>query len=147
MFPNKISVNKQSGSMLVIALFVLVILSLLAGTMITIISGSSKSVVHEVYGLRAQQAAHAGLETLIAASFPLSSPAQSCSTTINSSASFSQVDGFQNCRYTATCSSDDITFNTANSRYYRYSSTGFCDTGSGVVSRTLYVDAMQEELP
>ncbi|MFC4701064.1 type II secretory pathway component [Glaciecola siphonariae] len=129
------------------ALFVLVVLTMLAGTMITIISGSNKSVVHEVYGLRAQQAAHAGIEALIAASFPVGGVAQACDTSLNSSAAFSNVNGFANCRYSASCSSSDIDFNDANYRYYRYSSTGFCDTGDSVVSRTLYVDAMQEDVP
>jgi MSHA biogenesis protein MshP len=148
MFPS-LSANskKQAGSMLVMAMFVLVVLSLLAGTMITIISGSNKSVVHEVYGLRAQQAAHAGIESLIAASFPVGSPAQACAGNVGSNARFTQVAGFTHCRYDASCSSTDIRFNSANYRYYRYSSTGLCDTGSGIVSRTLYVDAMQEDLP
>ncbi|WP_371193524.1 type II secretory pathway component [Glaciecola sp. SC05] len=138
---------QQSGSMLVMALFVLIVLTLLAGTMITIISGSSKSVVHEVYGLRAQQAAHAGIESLIRASFPAGSAAIACSVTENSSLSFATIEGFRNCTYSATCSSSDINFNSTDYRYYQYSSTGFCDTGDGIVSRTLYVDAMQEQLP
>lgn len=139
--------NQQAGSMLVMALFVLVVLSLLAGTMITIISGSSKSVVHEVYGLRAQQAAQAGIQTLIATSFPIGSAAVACATTVNSSPSFTNIEGFRNCSYSASCSSQDITFNGEDYRHYSYSSSGFCDTGDGIVSRTLFVDAMQEELP
>jgi MSHA biogenesis protein MshP len=139
--------HKQRGSMLVMSLFILVVLTMLAGTMITIISGSTKSTVHEVYGVRAQQAAHAGIESLVASSFPVGAQAQMCSTTLNSGSSFSNIPGFANCRFTASCSSSDISFNSANYRYYRYSSTGFCDAGEGVVSRTLYVDAMQEDLP
>lgn len=135
---------RQKGSMLVMALFVLIVLSLLAGTMITIISGSSRSVVHEVYGLRAQQAANAGIESLIAASFPVGGSAQACSTTANSSASFAAIEGFRNCNYSAACSTTDITFNSTSYRFYNYSSTGSCDTGSGIVSRTLYVDAMHK---
>ncbi len=143
----KVSQAGQRGTMLVMALFILVVLTMLAGTMITIISGSSKSIIHEVYGVRAQQAAHAGIESLVAASFPVGSPAQACSASVNNNAAFSNIPGFANCSYQASCSSSDISFNSANYRYYRYSSTGFCDTGEGVVSRTLFVDAMQEDLP
>jgi MSHA biogenesis protein MshP len=148
MFPNySVNLNKQSGSMIVMALFVLIVLTLLAGTMITIISGSAKSVVHEVYGLRAQQAAHAGIESLIATSFPSGSPALVCSTSIGSEASFATIEGFRNCRYSASCSTSDISYNSTNYRYYRFSSTGVCDIDTGVVSRTLYVDAMQQNTP
>lgn len=137
----------QRGSMLVVALFILVVLTLLAGTMVTIISGSSKTVIHEVYGLRAQYAAQAGLETLIAQSFPANGAAQVCNLNESSTASFSQINGFRNCRFDAQCTSSDINFNGENHRFYRFASTGFCDTGETVVSRTLFVDAMQENLP
>jgi MSHA biogenesis protein MshP len=144
---NTIYRRAQRGSMLVMALFLLVVLTLLAGTMITIVSGSSKSVVHEVYGLRAQYAAQAGLENLIAQSFPAGSTAQVCNTNTSSTPSFSGIDGFRNCRFDAQCTSQEINFNGSNHRFYRYASTGFCDTGDGVVSRTLFVDAMQENVP
>nr|WP_168711009.1 type II secretory pathway component [Ningiella ruwaisensis] len=138
--------KNQSGSMIVMALFVLVVLTLLAGTMITLISGSNRAVISEVYGLRAQQAAHAGIESLIANSFPAGASSQSCNTNITITASFSNINGFKNCSFSASCRSQEISFNSETHRYYRYSSTGLCDTGAGIVSRTLYVDAMQEEL-
>jgi MSHA biogenesis protein MshP len=138
---------RQRGSMLVMALFVLIVLALLAGTMITIISGSSKTVIHEVYGLRAQHAAQAGLETLIAQSFPVGANAQVCNITASSSNSFSNIAGFQNCRFDAQCTSSQIDFAGQTHRYYRFASTGLCEIGEGVVSRTLYVDAMQENVP
>jgi MSHA biogenesis protein MshP len=138
---------RQRGSMLVMALFVLIVLALLAGTMITIISGSSKTVIHEVYGLRAQHAAQAGLETLIAQSFPVGTEAQVCNITASSSSSFSTIAGFRNCRFDAQCTSSQIDFDGQTHRYYRFASTGFCEIGEGVVSRTLFVDAMQENVP
>lgn len=138
---------RERGSMLVMALFVLIVLALLAGTMITIISGSSKTVIHEVYGLRAQLAAQAGLEVLIAQSFPVGTSAQVCNINTSSSSSFSQIAGFRNCRFDAQCASSQIDFEGQTHRYYRFASTGYCEIGEGVVSRTVYVDAMQENTP
>jgi MSHA biogenesis protein MshP len=140
-------IKKQHGSMLVMALFVLIVLALLAGTMITIISGSSKTVVHEVYGLRAQHAAQAGLEALVAQSFPVDANTQVCNITATSSATFSNISGFRNCRFDAQCSSSEINFDGQSHRYYRFASTGYCEIGEGIVSRTLFVDAMQQNVP
>jgi len=120
---------RERGSMLVMALFVLIVLAL------------------EVYGLRAQLAAQAGLEVLIAQSFPVGTSAQVCNINTSSSSSFSQIAGFRNCRFDAQCASSQIDFEGQTHRYYRFASTGYCEIGEGVVSRTVYVDAMQENTP
>ncbi len=65
MFPNqqiRKSLKKQQGSMLVIALFVIIVLAFLAYAMIVITENSNRATVYEVYGARALHAANSGAE-------------------------------------------------------------------------------------
>jgi len=148
MFPKpKFSIQKQQGSMLIIAMFVLFVLMFLAASMTNILSGSGKTVVHEVYGLRAQQAAHAGIQSLLAATFPVGSSTTDCTGSVNSDPSFSNIEGFRNCSYVAFCLTEPTSFNSVDYVHFNYASVGTCDTGDGIVSRTLYVNAMEEDSP
>jgi MSHA biogenesis protein MshP len=135
---------KQSGSMIVMALFAIIVLALLAGTLINMISTSSNSVLFEVYGVRAKNAAQAGIQELAMTAFPLGTGPQQCNQVISSPASFSSITGFQECDFSARCTTEDINFNGEDYRYYRFSSTGSCALNGIVVSRTVSVDAMQE---
>lgn len=136
--------RKQRGSMIVMALFAIIVLALLAGVLVNMLSTSSNTLLYEVYGVRAKNAAQAGIQELALASFPLSSGPQVCNQVISSPASFSSINGFQACQFTARCSTSDINFNGEDFRLYRYSSTGTCGFDDIVVSRTVSVDAMQE---
>ncbi|MFT6267454.1 MAG: MSHA biogenesis protein MshP [Alphaproteobacteria bacterium] len=141
------SANKQSGSMIVMALFVIVVIGLLAAALINIVSASSNSTLHQVYGLRANQAAKAGIEDLLSTSFPVDGSAVSCNTTTVSPASFSNVRGLNECSYAATCVTQTISFGNVDRMYFKFSSTGSCQIDTNVVSRTLSVDAIQEIAP
>jgi MSHA biogenesis protein MshP len=136
--------TKQSGSMIVMALFAIIVAALLATTLINMLSASSNSVLYEVYGVRAQKAAQAGVQELSMSAFPLGTGPQQCNQVISSPASFSSITGFQACDFSARCTTEDINFNGEDYRYYRFSSTGTCILNDIVVSRTLSVDAMQE---
>ena len=135
---------KQRGSMIVMALFAIIVLALLAGTLINMLSASSNSVLYEVYGVRAKNAARAGIQELAMSAFPIGTGPQICDQVIASPASFSSIAGFQGCDFSARCTTEDINFNGEAHRYYRFSSTGSCLLNDIVVSRTLSVDAMQE---
>ncbi|GAC29617.1 hypothetical protein [Brumicola pallidula] len=134
----------QRGSMIVMALFAIIVLALLAGTLVNMISTSSNSVLYEVYGVRAKNAAQVGIQELAMASFPLGTGPQQCNQVIANSATFGSISGFQACEFSARCTTTDINFNGEDYRYYRFSSTGSCGLDGVVVSRTLSVDAMQE---
>jgi len=56
------SVKSQQGSMLVMAVFIIVIFGLLASALSSILSSSQDTVSYEVLGIRAQAAANAGME-------------------------------------------------------------------------------------
>lgn len=138
------SAAKQGGSMIVMALFAIIVLALLAGTLVNMLSTSSNSVLFEVYGVRAKNAAQAGIQELAMTSFPLGAGPQLCNEVIVNPATFAAISGFQLCQFTARCTTTDINFNGEDYRYYRFSSTGSCGFDSVVVSRTVSVDAMQE---
>jgi MSHA biogenesis protein MshP len=141
------ALQKQKGNMIVMALFVIVVVSLLAAALINIISASSSSTIHQVYGLRAHQAAKAGLEDLLFLSFPPNGNVLVCNTTAFSGASFSNVSGLNECEYQATCVTETISFNSEDRLYFRYTSTGTCQINDNVVSRTMSVDAVHEISP
>ena len=81
-----VSLQRQQGSMLVIALFVIIVLAMLGATMSKMVIASNMSVVTDLTGLRAKHAANAGLEVLGGMAFPLDTPIQTCNSTINSNA-------------------------------------------------------------
>lgn len=139
--------HKQNGSMVVMALFIIVVVGLLAAAMIKIISASSDSTIHQIYGLRAQQAAKAGIEELMSVSFPIDGSVVSCNGAVTSAPSFSDVRGLNGCIYDAACDTQTITFNGAQHVNFKFSSTGRCEINTNVVTRTLSVDAVHQITP
>lgn len=146
-FTMKVQPSKQGGNMIVMALFVIVVVSLLAAALINIISASSNSAVYQVYGLRANQAAKSGIEHLLSVSFQTSGNVTSCNRTVTSVSNFSNVAGLSNCRYAAVCETQTISFNNIDRLYFKFSSTGSCQVDNNIVSRTLSVDAIEEIAP
>lgn len=140
----KLSVVHQRGSMLVISLFVIIVLALLGITMTRMISASSQSTIVEVYGLRALTAAQSGAQLLLEQSFPLNATAAACNTTITSDPTFSTIEGFSGCQFSASCTTELVTISGVANNYYRFSSTGQCLVGDIIVSRQVSLDAMQE---
>ena len=63
--------RRQSGSALVTAIFVLVIMTLLGSALIRMQSSSAETVVYEVIGTRAYAAAQAGVQWQLTELFPL----------------------------------------------------------------------------
>jgi MSHA biogenesis protein MshP len=141
MFP-RYKMARQKGSMLVIAIFVIVVMSLLGLAMTRILSASSNTIVYEVYGLRALQAARSGIEANIAKVFPVpkSDPevAGPCGPLL-SNVEFSAVPGFENCNYSATC--DATLYGDGTHTLYKFASIGKCTAGDISVSRMVKVEA------
>jgi len=54
--------RKQQGSMLVIALFIIIVISLLAASLSRILSSSADGIANEVYNAKATYAAESGIE-------------------------------------------------------------------------------------
>ncbi|MFA3791470.1 type II secretory pathway protein [Aliiglaciecola sp. SL4] len=136
------SMQQQSGSMLIIALFVIVIMTILGLTMVKLLSSSSDAVIHEVYGARALHAAQSSMERNIAEAFPLTQDGSGSCDSL-STFSFAAVPGLQNCVTVSGCTlTTDYVDETV--QYYHFESTGICRSGRITASRTVAVDAIVE---
>ena len=145
MFPSRPSMHsgtKQTGSMLVIAIFVMVIMALLGFAMVRLLSGTVDAGVQQVFGLRALNAAQSGLEAKMAQVFPLNNgghdETQCEGTPIEHDFT---VEGLQDCSVSASCV---IGYQDAQVSYYRFVSTGQCQAEDFITSRTVSVDAKVE---
>ena len=140
-FPGK-SIPKQSGSMLVISIVIIVVMSILGLALTNILSASADSITHEVLGLRALNSAQSGLEAKVASVFPLSGTNPDTSVCdADDTVDLSAISGLQSCGYTASC---EIGYNQDNILYIRFSSIGTCQTDEIVTSRQVSVDAKVE---
>lgn len=140
----------NTGSALVIAVFVIVVMSLLGLSLVRMLQTSANAVAYEVLGTRAYQSAQVGLQFALSERFPLApsstthcdgSAVTAVSPDTNSNITapnFASVPGLLNCRViTLTCS--DIRVN--NTIYYTIESTGECVSADVVTTRTLQVTA------
>ncbi|MBU3005060.1 MSHA biogenesis protein MshP [Paraglaciecola arctica] len=131
------SLSNQKGSMLVIALFVIIVLALLGLTITRLLSSSSDSIIHEVLGQRALNAARAGIECAVAQEF-----GGGCNHPV--SKEFNAVAGLENCNYSVTPTSKSIEDGAKTFTFWTFSSTGQCSAGKINVTRFVYIDAMLE---
>ncbi|MDO6695536.1 type II secretory pathway protein [Aliiglaciecola sp. 3_MG-2023] len=140
--PFQKTLHQQSGSMLIIALFVIVIMTLLGLTMVKLLSSSSDSVIHEVYGARALHAAQSSMERNVKDAFPLTQDGSGSCDSL-STFSFASVPGLQNCLTVSSCTLT-TGYEDETTQYYHFESTGICQSGRIVASRTVAVDAIVE---
>lgn len=132
--------RKQRGSMLVIALFIIIVLAILGLAMLRMLAASADSVVSEVYGQRALNAARAGVERSIAAAFPVVG-ASNCMASDNFT--FTSTPGLSNCGYQSSCSVVSVVDDGDSYQYFRFTAQGQCIAGDTVVSRNVSVDGIQ----
>jgi len=149
--------KSQGGSVLVLAIFIMVVMLLLGTALVRMLSTSGETIAYEVVGTRAYNAANAGLQARLAELFPLKvtalASAQLCDTGGTSPSSdirlagtanehlpnLSNVTGFKNCRVQRISCED---FRVDNTLYYKIESTAECAMDAGeVVSRTVAVEA------
>jgi len=125
------------GSSLVMALFIIVLMSVLLLALGRQLISASTSVSIEVQGNRAFNAAQSGLQLGLVQLFPLNSSA-SC-TAVSASFSFNQP-GLESCTATLSClqvSNPDLPARPL----YRLTSTGRCQAGDLTSSRVVVMEA------
>jgi len=140
MFPNLIHVKsfkKQQGSMLVIALFVIIVLAFLAYAMIQITDNSSRGNVYEVYGSRALNAANSGAERALN---EILGPTggESCASA-SSNYSLGTGDVFNGCNVIISCNEFLVT--ETGFTHFRIESTASCSAGDFDTQRSVAVEA------
>jgi MSHA biogenesis protein MshP len=140
MFHNLRTVNRknQSGSALVIAVFVLVIMTLIGSALIRMQSSTAETVVYEVMGTRAYAAAQTGIQWQLTEIFPLNTLGTTeCNLEINEP-DISEVEGLKGCKFEITCD-DDIVHEGV--QYYTIRSTGSCEVADIKTSRIVEIEA------
>jgi MSHA biogenesis protein MshP len=145
--------KKQRGSALVIAVFIIVVMTVLGVALVRMLGASSESVAYEVIGTRAYAMAQTGVQWAGGKVFPLNSGALHCdgttpvansgndftsSSIFSPPSSISNNDGLNGCQISSlTCNDlkyDDVV-------YFTISSTGRCDVGGVITSRTIVIEA------
>lgn len=146
-------VRSQRGSAILIALFVIVIMALLAAAMGRFLVDSSEKHTVEVRGVRALMAAQSGLEIALYRLYPNGQwQGQQCAA--STSLSFTDA-GLTDCQAIVTCNKVPVSAAGGTQTGYRFSSEGRCgqpDAGSGpnpdfAVSRTLVAEAFDGVTP
>lgn len=131
----------QAGFSLPVAIFVLVLLSLLGAAMTRMLATGAQSVGFEVLSTRAFYAAESGAQWGMNTLFPpVSNPAGTC---------FAQQDlnfstsGLAGCSAQVTCAGPVVVANAggATSTQFRISSRGTCGSGTDTTTRVIEVGA------
>jgi MSHA biogenesis protein MshP len=138
---------RQQGGMLVIALFIIVVFSLLALALTRLLSASSENVVYEVLGARALNAARTGLEICLAREYPLnlSPPVVVAPCGNPETGDFAAYAGLQQgCSFSVSSLLDkNVVDGPDTYSYSRFVSTGRCEAGDVIVTRRILVDAIE----
>mgnify|MGYP006166706671 CR=1 FL=1 len=128
--------QKQRGSALVIAVFVIVVMLALAVGLSRLLISSSETVVYEVQGTRALFAAQSGLELALPKLFPLgAAAATACPANISNPVNFSDA-ALNGCSVTVSCSA----YPPAQPEVFRLSSRSECIANEFTTSRSVQVE-------
>jgi len=126
--------TQQKGFSLPAAIFILVIMALLAAAVVSLFDKGNKGVTQEVLSTRAFYAAESGAQYVLGQIFSLSGGAANCAPT--SSLSFN-ANGFAGCSSSMTCSSRII----SGEIYFTINSSGSCAAGSDRAVREIELQA------
>ncbi len=144
MFPkviNKLNIqNNQNGSALVLAIFIIVVMTLLGSALVRMVSSNAETIAYEVIGTRAYQAAQAGAQRKMSELFPLAPVSGVCADNVNPY-DFSAIEGLENCKAEeVTCTQDPATAVNGVS-YYTVTSRGECNVAGVTTSRRIEIKA------
>ncbi|OUS30581.1 hypothetical protein A9Q98_04890 [Thalassotalea sp. 42_200_T64] len=131
--------KKQQGASLVMAIFMIVVFSLMAAALVRIITSSSETVAYQVFGTRAYAAADIGTQWGLQQLFPLDSIIVDCAV-VNAATvpDISNVSGLIGCHIETLECTDFIE---SGLTYFTLTATGVCAAGNVETNRTLQVDA------
>lgn len=133
--------NKQQGSSLVIALFVLVFLSILLAGVMRSLSVSNLNVAYEVVGLRALSSAQSGIQVALSRLYPTTTTTVTNCTSITASAvTLPNINGFRGCSVSLTCTTRAGVVN--GNDLLTITSTAQCTVSDLITTRTVSVEAV-----
>ena len=134
------SIKKTQGSALVIAIFVIIVMSLLGAALVNMMESSQDNVTFEVLGTRAFNAAQSGVQWQLAQLFPLDSASQTCDVIGEQPPIISNTAGFEGCKIILTADSC-VNFQHKGIEYYTVKSIGQCSIDGEFTTRTIQVEA------
>ena len=129
--------NRQKGSALVIAIFIIVVMTLLGSALVRMVSSNAETIAYEVIGTRAYQAAQAGAQRKLSEVFPLLPNNGLCLGNVEYD--FSTIEGLENCKAVNVSCSEDATVDEIV--YYTITSTGQCSVAGVFTSRQIEIKA------
>lgn len=130
--------HRQTGSALVIAVFVLLFGSLILLALARLSTASGTSLIYEVQGQRSYWLAKSTLELGLVQLFPLNQTAQSCAAVNTSVRNWNSSD-WTGCQSQLSCSEDTID----SKKWFRLVSTAQCGDGDLLTSRVLSAEASE----
>ncbi|HEY9042195.1 MAG TPA: pilus assembly PilX N-terminal domain-containing protein [Rheinheimera sp.] len=135
MYPEQ---NKQRGSALVIAVFIIVVMLALVLGLSRLLTSSSETIVYEVQGSRALFAAQSGLEIALPKLFPLgSTKVTTCPANISDPISFSDT-ALNGCKVVVMCEAFPEEPEVAE--VFRLSSRSECIANEFTTSRSVQIE-------
>lgn len=123
----------QRGSMLVIAIVLIVVIGLLAVALTRLLGSSSESVSYELLGARALAAANSGMERQLYLLLRPATGSVAGSCAVTDTLNWSEA-GLSHCQARLSCQQQALP---EGKQLYRLSSIGRCDNGTLAVSRTV----------
>ena len=129
------TIPKQKGSTLVIAIFIIIVMTLLGVALMKTLSTTAQSVAYEVLGTRAYQAGQTGLQWQLQRTFPITGSPQ-CSATATE-ITLTNTNGLTQCKFNVTCIENQ--YDGVN--YYQITSLGECNDTTVITTREFVVEA------
>ena len=126
--------KRHKGFSLPMAIFILVIMALLAAAAVSILGKGQAGISQEIMSTRAFYAAESGAQSVLNQLFPLNGAAANCSA--GSSVNFNST-GLNSCNANMTCTATTI----GSETFYIVNSTGTCSTGSITTVRDIQIMA------
>jgi MSHA biogenesis protein MshP len=129
-------VKYERGSALIVAVFIIVIMTLLGTALVRMTNSSAETIAYEVLGARAYNAAQSGLQKKLVDIFPLEPAIGVCSGP--ELYDFSTIKGLESCK---AINVDCIDSEISGVNYYTITSTGRCEVGGVLTTRKIEVKA------
>ncbi|MCK7458970.1 Type II secretory pathway component [Idiomarina aminovorans] len=144
------SIQRQQGSALVVAIFVIVVLGLLVSVLSKLVRTSSDSTVIEVQGNRAFMAAQSGIQRAMLELYPIGGSFTPCSDGLLADYDSLKIAApIEKCTAKVTCQAynepSDPDYDEKIASHYRLESTGTCEAGNTITTRKLAIETRAVE--
>lgn len=139
---SKSSPTKQKGSAIVLAIFVIIIVSLLGAALVSLQRDSAKGTSYEVYAARAYLSAYSASEIALVELFPLNRSAANATNCTDISVPLGNDAGFHGCTADYQCQTLMPSTSSSLPTRYKIVSTAVCENAQTVTRRQITVEAV-----